>query len=86
VKTRFLSYLAAFLLLASFLEGCAAVNTMVSLKYETGYPVSKNDCISSVTGTDLCFELKCHKAISLGSLLTWVGICVFAVLRKKPLD
>ena len=84
MKNRLIAYFAIILLLISFLEGCAVVNTMVSLKYETGYPVSKSDCVSSVTGTDLCRSLKYHKTAAVSCLLSFAAICGVALLRKKP--
>jgi len=79
MKARLLSYFAAFLILASAVEGCAVVNTMVSLQYEIG---PKNECVSEVTGQDLCLALKRHKALALGCIATWVALYGFATLRQ----
>ena len=83
MSSRIITYLTVFLLLASVLEGCAVINTLVSLKYETGYPVSKSDCISSVTGTNLCLAVKRHKICALGSFAGFVALCGFAAWRKQ---
>jgi hypothetical protein len=84
MRNRLISTLAVFLLLASMLEGCAVINTMVSLKYETDYPGAKNACVSGVTGIDLCYSIKCHKAAAIGCFLGFATICGYAALREKP--
>ena len=80
MKARLLGYFAAFLILASAVEGCAVVNTMVSLEYETS---PKNECVSDVTGQNLCVSLKHHKALALGCLATWAALYGFAALRQQ---
>lgn len=84
MKNRLIAYLAVFLLLASLVEGCAVINTMVSLKYETGYPGSKDDCTSSVTGANLCLLIKRHKAAAIGCLIGYAAIYALAAATKKP--
>jgi hypothetical protein len=84
MKNRLIAYLAVFLLLASLLEGCAIINTMVSLKYETDYPGSKNPCVSGVTGVDLCLAVRRHKLAAIGCLLGFITICGVAMVRKEP--
>jgi hypothetical protein len=82
MKARLLGYFATFLVLAGAAEGCAVINTMVSLEYETGSPTTKNECISEVTGQDLCLSLKRHKALALGWVATWAALYGFAALRQ----
>lgn len=84
MQARLLGYLAAFLILASALEGCAIINTMVSLKYEVGYPAAQNECVSRVSGQNLCLALKRHQALALGCFTAWAALCGFAILRKQP--
>jgi len=80
MKARLVGYFAAFLILASAVEGCAVVNTMVSLEYETG---PGNECVSDVTGQNLCLSLKRHKALALSCLATWAALYGFAALRQQ---
>lgn len=61
-------------LLAALVNGFAIVNTMVSIKYETNNP---SDCISNVTGIDLCAQLDKSK------LLTVIFSIVFIMLLSK---
>jgi hypothetical protein len=83
MKNRIITYLAVFLLVTSFLEGCATINTMVSLKYETDYPGYRSNCVSKVTGDDLCLAVKRHKAAAIGCLAGFAVICGIATLAKK---
>ncbi len=55
------------------------VNTMVSLKYETNNP---NECISLVTGQDLCKTVMTMKII-IG--FCFVGIIAFLGFKKRLL-
>jgi len=52
----------------------AALNTMVSLKYETN---ELTDCISLVSGSDLCKTLKVCHSLAILCGLTFVGLLVF---------
>jgi hypothetical protein len=52
------------------------INTMVSLKYETENPT---DCISSVTGQDLCLTINIFK----GLILVCVILIIALILLKK---
>ena len=83
MRNRVISYLAVFLLLVGFLESCATVNTMVSLKYETDYPGYANNCLSKVTGDDLCVSIRRHKTVAIGCFAGFVAICGFAALTKQ---
>jgi hypothetical protein len=52
-------------------------NMMVSLKYETE---NMNDCISLITGDDLCKEIKVFKILSaISVLLVWLML----ILKNK---
>lgn len=55
------------------------VNTMVSLKYETE---NLNDCISLVTGQNLCLTINIMKAIIALCILIIIGLLKF---RKRLL-
>ena len=84
MKNRLIAYLAIFLLLASLLEGCTIINTMVSLKYETDYLGSKSPCVSGITGVNLCLAVKRHKIAAIGCFLGFITICGVAMVRKEP--
>lgn len=55
------------------------INTMVSLKYETENPT---DCISSVTGQDLCLTINVFKRLILICVVILILLFVF---RKRLL-
>jgi ABC-type Mn2+/Zn2+ transport system permease subunit len=55
------------------------INTMVSLKYETNNPT---DCISSVTGQDLCLTIQILKALIVAC---FVIIILLLAFRKRIL-
>jgi ABC-type Mn2+/Zn2+ transport system permease subunit len=55
------------------------INTMVSLKYETD---KSTDCISLVTGQDLCYTIQILKALIIACITT---IILLAVFRKRIL-
>ena len=52
------------------------VNVMISLKYET----KLNDCISTVTGRDLCFELNCYQ---FGVPVLFAILVTLSIREKK---
>jgi len=54
-------------------------NTMVSLKHKTENP---SDCISLVTGKDLCFIIQILKAILIAGIST---ILLLTIFRKRIL-
>ena len=56
------------------------INTMVSLKYETENPT---DCISLITGQDLCLTIQILKALTVVCVVTIVLLLVF---RKRILN
>jgi len=56
------------------------INTMVSLKYETENPT---DCISLVTGQDLCMTVQILKTLVFVCIVTIILLLVF---RKRILS
>ena len=56
------------------------INTMVSLKYETENPT---DCISLVTGQDLCLTIQVLKVLIVACILT---VILLAVFKKRILQ
>jgi ABC-type Mn2+/Zn2+ transport system permease subunit len=55
------------------------INTMVSLKYET---VDPTDCISSITGQDLCLTINVLKGLILVFAIIIISLLIF---RKRIL-
>lgn len=55
------------------------VNTMVSLKYETA---DMGDCISSVSGADLCLTIKIFKGLIV---ICIVGLITLLFFKKRIL-
>jgi uncharacterized membrane protein YhaH (DUF805 family) len=53
------------------------INTMVSLKYETENP---GDCISTISGTDLCSAINRFEIIIAINVILIIGLLIF---RKK---
>lgn len=75
-------WVAVLLFVIASVTGFGIINTAVSLKYETHDP---GQCISDVTGTDLCAQSLACKVISvtaavLASLL--LGLHLWAGSRK----
>lgn len=62
------------LILVIFASVIAIVNTEVSLKYETDNP---KECISKITGKDLCEFIKIFKIIVIGCLILTSGMISF---------
>jgi len=56
------------------------VNMMVSLKYETNNP---NDCISTITGADLCLTIKIFKGLTV---ICIVGLISLLFFKKRVLN
>lgn len=54
------------------------LNTMVSLKYETENP---GDCISSVSGIDLCSAITWMKVMIIVAVLLIIYLLYFTILR-----
>jgi len=55
------------------------LNSMVSLKYETNSP---NDCISTVSGIDLCNAIRTFHILAILCGLTIIGLLIY---RKRIL-
>jgi ABC-type Mn2+/Zn2+ transport system permease subunit len=57
------------------------LNTMVSLKYETNNP---NDCISTISGDDLCFAIKIFKILIVICAVVFITMMIFRknILKK----
>lgn len=64
-------WLIGLLFLTAFINGFGIINTMVSLKYETEAP---GQCISSVSGDDLCVALQRCKILALGAFIGGMGL------------
>jgi hypothetical protein len=62
-----------FLMLAALANGIGIVNTLVSLQYEALEP---GQCISLVSGRNLCADLQSCKYRALGFLLLAIGLLV----------
>jgi RsiW-degrading membrane proteinase PrsW (M82 family) len=56
-------------LVGILVSGFGTLNTMVSLKYETDSP---NECISKVTGDNLCHSIQ--------TLQILIGICILTII------
>jgi hypothetical protein len=81
---RLCIYTALVLLAASLLEGCAVVNTMVSLKYELGPPYTwGNGCVSYITGTDLCAALQRHKMLTIGCFSAALMLLISVIIADR---
>jgi hypothetical protein len=72
--------LLGFSFLGVFVFGFCVINTMVSLKYETNNPT---DCVSLVTGKDLCFSIKVLKGLTVACVVLIIFLGVF---RKRFLS
>lgn len=64
----------SILILVILVSVIGVINTYVSLKYETGNP---KDCISVVTGRDLCLWMKTQKIIIIVCLILTSGLISF---------
>ena len=73
-------WLVAGLIMLSAVSGFGIVNTLVSLQYETDSP---GECISQVTGYNLCKQLQLSQRICVGSLLIAFLITLGAWLRRN---
>ena len=75
MKRNFFNLILLLLFLCILFFAYGLLNTSVSLKYETN-----NNCISQVTGSDLCFTLKIWE---YGILIFIVAIIAMMALRNK---
>ncbi len=64
----------SLLILVILVSVFGVINTQISLKYETGNP---KDCISVVTGRDLCLWIKSLKIIIIVCLILTSGLISF---------
>ncbi len=71
MSAKILFRLAFLFFLSAVVFGFEIINFSVSLKYETDQP---NDCISVVTGRDLCASVAHCKILSAGCLLVSMGL------------
>ena len=60
---------------------CMAFNTMVSLKYETE---ELTDCISLVSGADLCHTIKVYHVLAILCGLTFSALLIYKKRIIKP--
>jgi hypothetical protein len=58
-----------------------AFNSMVSLKYETK---ELTDCISLVSGIDLCQTIRKFHVLAIICGLSFIGLLIFKRVIKKP--
>ena len=77
MKSKYFVILLIILVLLIPIQIFGIINTMVSLKYETENP---SDCISRITGNDLCNSIKNMK-ISIG--IDVLIIILLLVFKKK---
>lgn len=80
ISKRLLTILIVLSTLSILLCGLVIVGTMVSLKYET----STNDCVSAVTGIDLCQALWLWRAGAVVAGLITVGLVGFGHRLTRP--
>ena len=80
ISKRLLTILIVLSTLASLLCGLGIVNTMVSLKYET----STNDCVSDITGTNLCQALWLWRVGAVVAGLLTVGLASVGHRLTRP--
>lgn len=77
MSKKFYYILLTVIILGIMLFVFGIINTMVSLKYETNNP---GDCISVVTGSDLCSAIRNMRIYLIISVAIMIG---FIFLRKK---
>lgn len=80
MKKKIFYVLIGFSIIGIPIFSFGIINTMVSLKYETNSP---NDCISLVTGQDLCLTIQVLKGLIITCILTIILLMVF---RRKFKD
>ncbi len=79
MKTKIYIFLITILILLAFIFGFGIINTMVSLKYETNF---NDDCISTISGDNLCDSLKDIKYLFYIDLII---ISILLLFRNKIL-
>ncbi|MBF8963497.1 hypothetical protein I0P70_09580 [Pontibacter sp. FD36] len=82
---KWLNLLIAALLIASFVFTFGVVNSMVSLKYETNSP---EECISTVTGANLCKAIEFNKTAAQVSFFIALVALIYRIyfVREKEAD
>ena len=73
-------HVSLLLLLAAVFFGFEIINVLVSLQYETDGP---NECISTVTQTNLCDSLAHCKALSSGCLAAAGCFLAWSWVKQK---
>jgi hypothetical protein len=73
--------LLSTLLVIFYLSIMTILDIMVSLKYET------DDCISGITGKNLCFLLRLWQTISVLSIGSFITLIIFRqkIVKRKTL-
>ena len=77
---KWVNILFVALLVASFIFAFGVVNSMVSLKYETNSP---DECISTVTGANLCDAIEFNKAAAKVSFFFAIAALVYRLYFMK---
>ncbi len=77
---KLVNILIVILFVAFLVFAFGVVNTMVSLKYETD---SSNECISAITGINLCDSIKFDKIAALVAFLLAITILCYKMLFMK---
>ncbi|GAB2467680.1 hypothetical protein GCM10011375_31170 [Hymenobacter qilianensis] len=77
---KYIKGLAILLFMAAMYCGLATLDVMVSLKYETN---SMEDCISSITGYNLCFMLKVYPIAGVSCCLLAMGLVAWRQALKR---
>ena len=81
IKRKFVYFLLVTIsVLGILISPYGIINTMVSLKYETE---NIQDCISNVSGKNLCNTIRNLKIMFVFSVLLLAGLIYF---RKKIID
>jgi len=85
MKVKHYRILIIVLFIIAFLFGLAMVNTMVSLKYETNFD---NECVSTISGDNLCNSLKITKYIFYIDLAVIYLLLLFQekIIKKTDSD
>jgi high-affinity nickel permease len=77
MKNLYFNLLISAIAIGVVIHLFGVVNTMVSVKYELE---SSADCISPISGVDLCYALSKYKSITAVFTL---AILVMVIFRKK---
>ena len=81
MKRKIILVIVALISLALIpISGFAVINTAVSLKYETNSP---EDCISLVSGQNLCAIISTFQIICLLSIITFLVSLNLLLIKRK---